>query len=60
MQDSYVAVTGLPEANPNHALVMARFAWTCLKIFDDLTKRLDVMLGPGTSLLKMRFGLHRY
>jgi len=22
--DSYVAVTGLPEAQPNHALIMAR------------------------------------
>jgi class 3 adenylate cyclase len=28
--DCYVAVTGLPEARKDHAVVMARFAYECL------------------------------
>lgn len=31
--DSYVAVTGLPNEQPRHAVLMARFAWECLEKF---------------------------
>jgi Adenylate and Guanylate cyclase catalytic domain len=47
--DSYVAVTGLPEPQRHHALIMARFASDCLKKFIVVTRELDVKLGPGTS-----------
>ena len=56
--DSYVAVCGLPEPNKNHAAVMARFAQDCAAKASETTKRLEVELGPETSLLGFRFGLH--
>ena len=47
--DSYVAVTGLPEAQPNHAVIMSRFAWECSRKVCDVVKQLEVSLGPGTG-----------
>lgn len=57
--DSYVAVAGLPEARKDHAEVMARFAHKCLLKMNALVHKLETTLGPGTSELKMRVGLHR-
>lgn len=59
-RDSYVAVAGLPEARKDHAEVMARFAHKCLMKMNTLGHQLETILGPGTSELKMRVGLHRY
>ena len=56
--DCYVAVAGLPDRNPNHAVVMVRFARDCLSKIDVLMKKLELVLGPGTGELSMRFGLH--
>mmetsp|Transcript_41571 Transcript_41571/g.126014 ORF Transcript_41571/g.126014 Transcript_41571/m.126014 type:complete len:1447 (-) Transcript_41571:64-4404(-) len=56
--DCYVAVTGLPDPHPEHALAMARFAQRCLIKFSELTKELELSLGPGTAELGMRIGLH--
>ena len=56
--DCYVAVTGLPESNKDHAIVCARFAWEVMRQMGDLTKALEVSLGPGTSDLALRIGLH--
>jgi hypothetical protein len=47
--DCYVAVAGLPEPRKDHAVVMVRFAQECLKRMDELTKKLEVMLGPDTA-----------
>lgn len=56
--DSYVAVTGLPNANEKHALVMARFAGACVVKFNQLTNSLEQTLGPDTGDLGLRVGLH--
>jgi len=56
--DCYVAVTGLPEANPDHAVIMAKFAQRCLLRFNELTKELELSLGPGTADLGIRIGMH--
>jgi hypothetical protein len=56
--DSYVAVTGLPEAQPNHAVIMVRFASGCMHKMATITKELEVSLGPDTGDLGLRFGLH--
>lgn len=56
--DSYVAVTGLPEPQPNHAVIMTRFSWECMLKMNEITKELEVSLGPDTGELTMRFGLH--
>ncbi|KAL7564170.1 hypothetical protein ACA910_021144 [Epithemia clementina (nom. ined.)] len=56
--DCYVAVAGLPDPRPDHAVVMARFAKECLTSMNALTKKLEFSLGPDTGDLSMRIGLH--
>ena len=56
--DCYVAVVGLPEPQNDHAVIMCRFAHECLLKMKTLTKQLDIKLGPGTSELGLRIGLH--
>lgn len=56
--DCYVAVSGLPEPRRDHAIVMVKFAYECMIVAHDLTRRLEPSLGPGTADLAIRFGLH--
>jgi hypothetical protein len=56
--DCYVAVTGLPQAREDHAIIMCEFARRCMFKMNELTKKLEGVLGPDTSSLSMRFGLH--
>lgn len=56
--DCYMAVTGLPDSQPDHAVRMTKFARACMQKVSDVTQRLEVLLGPGTGNLRMRFGLH--
>lgn len=56
--DCYVAVTGVPEPRKDHAVVMCRFAKDCFDKLKPLLKKLEVVLGPDTGDLSMRFGLH--
>jgi class 3 adenylate cyclase len=56
--DCYVAVCGLPDPRKDHHVVMARFARDCLRKFTKSTKRLEMSLGPDTSDLGLRVGLH--
>jgi class 3 adenylate cyclase len=56
--DCYVAVAGLPDPRKDHHVVMARFARDCLYKFGYLTRQLEVTLGPDTSELGIRIGLH--
>lgn len=53
-----VAVAGLPDPQPEHALIMCKFAQKCLHKFNDLSKELELSLGPGTADLGLRVGLH--
>jgi class 3 adenylate cyclase len=56
--DCYMAVTGLPNPDSAHAVNMARFAYQCLIGMRELIKELEAVLGPGTSDLALRVGLH--
>jgi class 3 adenylate cyclase len=56
--DSYIAVAGLPDPQPDHAIRMTKYARSCLNKVNEITKKLEVSLGPGTGDLRMRFGLH--
>jgi hypothetical protein len=56
--DSYVAVCGLPEPTPNHAVAMAKFAFACRVKMKEITKEVELTLGPGTADLELRTGLH--
>ena len=53
-----MAVAGLPEPRRDHAVAMAKFAFDCLKKVGDVTKKLEVALGPDTADLTVRVGLH--
>ena len=53
-----VAVAGLPDPQPDHALIMCKFAQKCLHRFSELSKELELSLGPGTADLGLRVGLH--
>jgi Adenylate and Guanylate cyclase catalytic domain len=56
--DCYVAVTGVPEPQEQHAVVMARFVFDCQVSVINVTERLGRILGPGTINLRMRFGIN--
>jgi class 3 adenylate cyclase len=53
-----MAVTGLPNPDESHAVHMSRFAYQCLMGMKELVSELDAILGPGTSDLALRVGLH--
>eukprot|EP00980_Cylindrotheca_fusiformis_P013962 scaffold3628_cov112-Cylindrotheca_fusiformis.AAC.4 len=57
--DCYVAVAGLPEPDKDHAMAVCRFARDCVKTMKDTTLKLEVSLGPDTSELELRVGVHR-
>lgn len=53
-----MAVTGLPEPQELHALIMIRFAFECLRKIHEITKELENTLGPDTGDLSIRVGVH--
>jgi hypothetical protein len=46
--DCYMAVTGLPEPQADHAVAMCKFACECLSGMHVLLAGLETTLGPGT------------
>lgn len=56
--DRYLAITGFPEAQADHAVRMVNFAQECLTKARELTKRLEMTLGPDTEDLGFCFSLH--
>lgn len=56
--DCYMAVTGLPDPQDSHASIMVRFAYDCVVKMREVTKDLESELGPDTTELSMRVGLH--
>ncbi|KAG7367903.1 adenylate/guanylate cyclase [Nitzschia inconspicua] len=56
--DCWVGATGIPQPQKDHAVIMATFSRRCLDKVLTLLGELEETLGPGTSDLGMRFGLH--
>jgi class 3 adenylate cyclase len=56
--DCYMAVTGLPNPDEAHAVHMSRFSYQCMMGMKELLWELEAILGPGTSDLALRSGLH--
>jgi class 3 adenylate cyclase len=56
--DCYVAACGVPDARKDHAITMVRFARDCLDAMHLILNELTVDLGPDTTDLGMRVGLH--
>ena len=54
-----MAVTGLPEPQPDHAVRMAKFASDCMNKVNVTTKRLAARLGEDTETLALRMGMNR-
>jgi class 3 adenylate cyclase len=56
--DCYVAATGIPIYQKDHATIMVRFATDCMIKMKVLVKELEVSLGPDTGDLSLRIGIH--
>ena len=55
--DCYLAVTGLPEPQPDHAVRMVRFCVECVSRLTRLVEN-DLQNSLDASSLSMRFGMH--
>ena len=53
-----VAVTGIPEPQAQHAVIMCKFAQDCLERIPVVTRELAGRLGEDTKDLGMRVGVH--
>ena len=49
--DSYVAVTGLPQPQELHAVIMVKFSRDVMAIMTQITQELAARLGPDTTEL---------
>ena len=58
ISDCYVAVCGLPQPRKDHAIAMVRFSREVLAKMTKLTQKLEATLGPDTSGLDLRVGIH--
>jgi len=56
--DTYMAATGLPDSQPDHAIRMARFARDCMYSVHNHLKLLEISLGPETGELRLRMGIN--
>lgn len=56
--DCYVAAAGVPMHQPDHAVRVVKFAYECLIHMHELTHELEAILGPSTSNLSIRIGVH--
>jgi class 3 adenylate cyclase len=54
--DCYVAVTGVPEVQVDHAVVMAKFATECLLKLRHVLSKMGEKYGEETLELTMRIG----
>ena len=51
-------MAGLPHPCANHGVVMCRFARDCLIAMQEKLRSLETKLGPETTELGIRIGLH--
>ena len=56
--DCYLAITGVPKPQPDHAIRMVKFARDCMHKVHDLVGYLAESLGDDTRDLSFRVGLH--
>jgi len=56
--DCYVAAAGVPQVKEDHALAMVRFANAIMIRADNVSRKLESRLGPGTGDLTLRVGIH--
>ena len=54
----YVAATGIPEPQKEHAIIMGKFARDCQNCMHQLTSSLEDLLGAEVLALSFRVGMH--
>ena len=55
--DCYIAVTGIPDLRPDHAVVLCQFTEECRLKMHDVIDQLQHIF-TGVTALSMRFGIH--
>eukprot|EP00934_Nitzschia_sp_Nitz4_P007985 Nitzschia sp. Nitz4//scaffold93_size78505//75962//78458//NITZ4_005433-RA/size78505-processed-gene-0.94-mRNA-1//1//CDS//3329560327//7975//frame0 len=55
--DCYMAATGLPNPQPDHAVRMAKFVTECKEKMEEITTELTATLGDGTDDVALRTGM---
>lgn len=58
IRDVYVAATGIPRPQKDHAVRMARFASEVMRNMNSLTKELELVYGPDTGSLSLKIVMH--
>lgn len=53
-----VAATGVPHAQADHTLLMARFATECMKKMPRYLQKMEIQFGPDTAALSLRVAMH--
>lgn len=56
--EMYVAAAGVPKSQPDHAVIMARFALVCVRKMPSYVKMMETQFGPDTGDLSLRIGMH--
>eukprot|EP00538_Stauroneis_constricta_P004206 CAMPEP_0119548300 /NCGR_PEP_ID=MMETSP1352-20130426/2241_1 /TAXON_ID=265584 /ORGANISM="Stauroneis constricta, Strain CCMP1120" /LENGTH=852 /DNA_ID=CAMNT_0007593523 /DNA_START=60 /DNA_END=2618 /DNA_ORIENTATION=+ len=56
--DCYLAATGLPTPQPDHATIMCQFAHACMKSLHATLEQLSETLGAEVMDLGLRIGIH--
>lgn len=56
--DCYVAATGIPKAQPLHAVIMVKFAHDCIEKIHVVTQEIAGKLGEDTMDLAIRVGIN--
>ncbi|CAB9522416.1 Receptor-type guanylate cyclase gcy [Seminavis robusta] len=56
--ECYVAATGVPQHQPDHAVLMAKFCSDVMKKMPSFIKKQEVTFGPDTADLSIMIGMH--
>jgi class 3 adenylate cyclase len=56
--ECYVAATGIPDPQADHAVLLSKFAAECVRKMPKFVKKMEVKFGPDTGDLNLRVGMH--
>lgn len=56
--ETFVAATGIPHAQTDHAVAMCKFTKECMRKMPKFVKKMEVKFGPDTGELTLRCGMN--
>ncbi|CAB9499000.1 Receptor-type guanylate cyclase gcy [Seminavis robusta] len=56
--ECYIAATGIPKPQPDHAVRMAKFAMDCMAKMPRFVKSMETRFGPDTGDLSLQIAMH--